>query len=73
MEENKELTLENMMDELDGFVKELENGNLSLEQSFALYEKGIKLVRACNERIDKVEKDVLMLEEDGSLTSFVQA
>ena len=73
MEENKELTLEQMMEELEGYVKQLENGNISLEESFSLYEKGMKLVKNCNDRIDKVEKDVLKLEEDGSTQIFVQS
>lgn len=70
MEKDNELTLEQMMEELDGYVKQLESENVSLEASFLVYEKGMKLVKACNERIDKVEKDVLKLEEDGSVSTF---
>lgn len=66
MSENKELTLEEMMDELDNCVRQLEADNISLEDSFQIYEKGMKMVKSCNDRIDRVEKDVLKLEEDGS-------
>lgn len=69
----KEVTLEEMMDELEGCVKGLEDSEISLEESFHIYEKGIKLVKACNDRIDKVEKAVLKLEEDGSTTVFAEA
>ncbi|MBQ0028227.1 MAG: exodeoxyribonuclease VII small subunit [Lachnospiraceae bacterium] len=70
MDINKELTLEEMMDELDNCVKKLEEDSISLEESFQIYEQGMKYVKACNDRIDKVEKDVLKLEEDGSATLF---
>ncbi len=70
---DKEIRLEEMMDELEGCVKGLENSEISLEESFHIYEKGVKLVKACNDRIDKVEKAVLKLEEDGSTTVFAEA
>lgn len=67
--ENKEtLTLEQALEELDEVMRELENPENSLEQSFQLYEKGMKLVQSAGESIDKVEKKVLKLREDGSLT-----
>lgn len=66
MSDNKELTLEEMMDELDNCVRQLEADDISLEDSFHIYEKGMKMVKSCNDRIDRVEKDVLKLEEDGS-------
>lgn len=62
------VSLEDMLDSLDNCVKELEREDISLEESFKLYEKGIKLVQACNECIDGVEKDVLKLEADGTMT-----
>lgn len=67
---DKEITLEEMMEELEDCVKGLENPEISLEESFHIYEKGVKLVKACNDRIDKVEKAVLKLEEDGGTTVF---
>ena len=73
MEENRELTLEEMMDELDGCVKRLEADDITLEESFHIYEQGMKYVKACNDRIDKVEKEVLKLEEDGSTSLLDQA
>lgn len=70
MSNQNEMTLENMMDELDNCVKQLENSDISLEDSFHIYEKGMEYVKLCNERIDKVEKKVLLLEEDGSTSIF---
>lgn len=68
--DNKELTLEQMMDDLDGLVRRLEGDDVSLEDSFKLYEEGIKLVKSCNDRIDCVEKKVKVLTEDGNAVDF---
>ena len=43
----------------------MEEDGISLEDSFACYEKGIRLIRYCNERIDRVEKKVQMLRGEG--------
>lgn len=65
--DNKEnLTLEQALETLDEVMRELENPENSLEQSFQLYEQGMKLVKSAGESIDKVEKMVLKLREDGS-------
>lgn len=61
--EEKKATLEQMMEELEDCVRNLEAPNISLEESFHLYEKGIKLVKSCNDRIDKVEKEVIILDK----------
>ena len=70
MSEKQELSLEEMMNELEDCVRALEADDISLEDSFHIYEKGMKYVKSCNDRIDKVEKLVLKLEEDGSTSVF---
>ena len=42
----------------------MEERDISLEESFACYEKGMKLVKACNDKIDKVEKQIIVLSEE---------
>ena len=37
------------------------------QESFTLYKKGVELIKDCNESIDRVEKEVMKLNEDGSL------
>lgn len=56
-------SIEEIFQELDGIVEKLESGNISLEESFACYEAGMKLVKACGEKIDKVEKKMIVLQE----------
>ena len=53
----------------EDIIKKLEDGESSLEETFAGYEAGMKLVRSLSSQIDKVEKQMIILqggtEEDG--------
>ena len=49
---------------LDDIILELQSGELSLEDSFKKYEDGMKLIKKCNETIDKVEKKLTVVETD---------
>lgn len=57
------------MNELERIVKQLENGDLPLEQSLQLFETGIGLARQCRERLDNAEKriEILVRQADGSI------
>ncbi len=63
----KKMTLEESFDALEGILDELQGGELTLEESFLKYEAGMKLVKNCNDAIDKVEKKLLVIhgEEEG--------
>ena len=61
----KDKTLEEVFVELDEVVGQLEESTISLEDSFSLYHKGMELLKVCNDKIDKVEKQMLILDEDG--------
>ena len=65
-----EATLEELFANLDSVVAKMESGNTTLEESFRLYQKGIEMLKQCNEKIDFVEKQVLILEENGGLHEF---
>ena len=62
-EEKKELTIEETFEELEAVLNQMEAREISLEDSFACYEKGMKLVKYCNDKIDKVEKQIIVLSE----------
>jgi len=49
---------------LEEIVKELEAGDLALEQSLKLFEEGIKLSRLCNKRLEDAERRVEVLLKD---------
>ena len=47
---------------LEGIVKELEKGELSLESSLTRYEQGIRLARFCSEKLEEAEKRIELLQ-----------
>ncbi|HHT89089.1 MAG TPA: exodeoxyribonuclease VII small subunit [Clostridiales bacterium] len=61
----KEFKLEEAFDKLNIIIEELEKPDISLEQSFALYQEGMKLLKESNASIDKVEKELIILSENG--------
>ena len=61
---NEKLTIEETFALLEEILTQMENRDISLEESFACYEKGMKLVKACNDKIDKVEKQIIVLSEE---------
>ncbi|MBQ1689356.1 MAG: exodeoxyribonuclease VII small subunit [Lachnospiraceae bacterium] len=60
--ENK--TIDELFTELDTILSQLEGEEVSLEDSFRLYQKGMYLVKECNQSIDKVEKDLIVISEE---------
>ena len=66
----RELTLDETFERLEAAIGKLEQEDISLEESFRVYKEGMKLIKSCNEKIDKVEKEVLKLNEDGELEAF---
>ena len=57
-----EKSIEEIFGELDQIVEKLEASGTTLEESFASYEAGLKLVKACGEKIDQVEKQIIVLQ-----------
>ena len=53
--------------ELERIVKQLEDGDLPLESSLQLYERGVQLSRYCHGRLDEAERRIEILNERGQL------
>ena len=53
--------------ELEAVVKKLEDGDLPLEQSLALYERGVQLSRFCHAQLEEAERRIEILNERGEL------
>ncbi|MCI8863119.1 MAG: exodeoxyribonuclease VII small subunit [Lachnospiraceae bacterium] len=68
--EQKEQTLEEAFVRLDQMLEKLSDRDTALEESFQVYAEGTKLLKYCNEKLDKVEKKMLMLSEEGELNEF---
>ncbi len=66
----KSITLEESFEKLEAIIDKMEEGNTSLDDTFKLYNDGIKLVKNCNGMLDKVEKKIVIINsgeetEDG--------
>ena len=66
-----ENTFEKSLEELELIVNSLESGDLRLEESLELFERGVKLSRKCRERLANAERriEILMKDVDGDLTA----
>lgn len=62
-------TFEASLSELEAVVKQLESGDLPLEESLKLFEDGVKLSRECRERLTSAERriEILMKDSEGNL------
>ncbi len=61
----REMSIEETLAELEGLIEKMEDRSSSLEDTFAFYERGMKLVKECSGKIDRVEKKLMILTEDG--------
>ena len=68
--EEKKENLEQKFQALEEVIEKLEGEDVTLEQSFDLYNKGMTLLKNCTRMIDEVEKKVLVLEENGETHEF---
>ena len=70
MSNSKPKTFESSLEELERIVRELEQGELTLEKSLELFEQGVKLSRECQERLNQAERriEVLMRDNQGRPT-----
>ena len=69
-EEEQTLSLEDAFAQIEEVIGRLETEDITLEQSFAEYNRGMALLAQCNETIDQAEKKVLKINEDGGLDEF---
>lgn len=66
-ETGQPLSIEDNFARLEETIQKLEGGEVSLEEAFSCYSEGMKLIKDCNDQIDRVEKQVLKLTEEGAL------
>jgi len=57
---------EDAMEELEKLVEQMEQGDISLEESLKAFERGIKLTRTCQQALQDAEQKVqILLEKNG--------
>ena len=69
MSEKKEMTYEQAVSELEEIISKLESGEASLDDSIALYSRGMELSKFCKEKLDAIEKKISILSQDGASES----
>lgn len=69
-EEKNERSLEENFKGLEEILDRLESDDISLEDAFRAYSSGMELLKLCNDQIDRVEKQVLKLTEEGQMEVF---
>ncbi len=65
MPDDSKPTFEQSLDELESVVKQLDSGDLPLEQSLALFERGVALSEACRKQLEEAETRVEILMKRG--------
>ena len=59
--------IEDAYKELDELIAHLESEETSLSEAFTDYKKGMKLLEKCQSTLDTIEKEVILLREDGGV------
>lgn len=72
MAKKEERTLEQVFTELEEVIVAMEGPDVSLEDSFMLYHKGMDLLKSGSDKIDRIEKKMLVLDEEGDTHGFEQ-
>ena len=68
--EEKELTIEQSFAEIEEILNKLESNEVTMEDSFLLYQSGMQQIKYCNDLMNAVEQKVQMLNSNGELETF---
>ena len=68
--EQEQFRLEEAFDRIEALLEKLQDKDVTLEESFGLYQEGMGLLKLCNENIDHVEKQMLQIDEEGQRHEF---
>ncbi|KON87103.1 exodeoxyribonuclease VII small subunit [Sporosarcina globispora] len=71
MADEKKLSFEQAMEELEVIVEKLEEGDVPLEEAINIYKKGMELSKLCHDKLKNVESQLSeILMEDGRKANF---
>ncbi len=68
--DQEQFRLEEAFDQIEALLEKLQDKDVTLEESFGLYQEGMGLLKLCNENIDHVEKQMLQIDEEGQTHEF---
>ena len=67
-QQNDDLAFEDALNKLETYVRQLEQGDLTLEDSLNIFEEGMELAKFCSKKLDDAEQKIqLVLEKDGDI------
>ena len=66
----KEMGLEERFAAIELILDQMEDENVTLDESFELYKKGMEQMKAANQALDQIEKSMLVMTESGELEEF---
>lgn len=66
----KEMGLEERFAAIESILDQMEDENVTLDESFELYKKGMEQMKAANQALDQIEKAMLVMNESGELEEF---
>ena len=66
----KEMGLEERFAAIELILDQKEDENVTLDESFELYKKGMEQMKAANQALDQIEKAMLVMNESGELEEF---
>ena len=68
--DQEQFRLEEAFDRIEALLDKLQDKDVTLDESFGLYQEGMGLLKLCNENIDHVEKQMLQIDEEGQTHEF---
>ena len=68
--ENQETTIEQSFEALEEIISKMESSDISLDDSFALYNAGMEELQHANAKIEQTKKAVMAISKDGGLEVF---
>ena len=63
MNNTENVGIEDNFEQLEDIISKMQSDRITLEHSFELYNKGLSLVQDCNNQIEKIEKQIKIIEE----------
>ena len=71
MAKEKELNFEENLEKLEELVKELENGNVPLDDAIKKYKEAMKIAKVCDEKLKSAEEAITkIVKDDNSVEDF---
>lgn len=64
---NETPSLEETFKQLEEIINQMEGQDVSLDESFQLYQQGVEKLKSCSDLLDRVEKKLMVLNSEGEL------